>query len=167
MSFLRTTTMFRASVLRPALSAAPRARMQVRHSTQDYGSGKGNPAGENPKDQGDRGPVSAEMEHPGPSPPKVAQNNKSSSESSVNKSSDSQAKSSSEGAGGKSGNSKKGAQPKILSDNPPDENHESVRQHNEEFAKRPDRANAQVSNKDAEKDKAPAGYWGGKCSHRN
>jgi hypothetical protein len=71
-------SMLRSAALRPAaLSAAPRARMQVRFATQDYGSGKGNPAGEKPEKQGAN--PSENLEHPGPAPPKVAQGKSSSS----------------------------------------------------------------------------------------
>ncbi|KAF1947704.1 hypothetical protein EJ02DRAFT_332870 [Clathrospora elynae] len=78
MSFLRPMSMLRSSALRPAaLSAAPRARLQVRFATQDYGSGKGNPAGERPEKQGQN--PSESLEHPGPPPPKVAQGKSSSS----------------------------------------------------------------------------------------
>jgi hypothetical protein len=78
MSFLRPMSMLRSAALRPAaLSAAPRARMQVRYSTQDYGSGTGNPAGETPEKQGAN--PSENLEHPGPAPPKVARGQSSSS----------------------------------------------------------------------------------------
>lgn len=78
MSFLRPMSMLRSAALRPAaLSAAPRARVQVRFATSDYGSGKGNPAGENPEKQGAN--PSENLEHPGPAPPKVAQGKSSSS----------------------------------------------------------------------------------------
>jgi hypothetical protein len=77
MSFLRPMSMLRSAALRPALSAAPRARVQVRFATSDYGSGKGNPAGESPEKQGQN--PSENLEHPGPAPPKVAQGQSSSS----------------------------------------------------------------------------------------
>ncbi|KAI4656056.1 hypothetical protein J4E93_000772 [Alternaria ventricosa] len=78
MSFLRPMSMLRSAALRPAaLSAAPRARVQVRFATSDYGSGKGNPAGEKPEKQGAN--PSENLEHPGPAPPKVAQGKSSSS----------------------------------------------------------------------------------------
>jgi len=71
-------SMLRSAALRPAaLSAAPRARHQVRFATQDYGSGAGNPAGEKPEKQGQN--PSENLEHPGPPPPKVAQGKSSSS----------------------------------------------------------------------------------------
>ena len=71
-------SMLRSAALRPAaLSAAPRTHFQVRFATQDYGSGKGNPAGETPEKQGPN--LSENLEHPGPPPPKVAQGKSSSS----------------------------------------------------------------------------------------
>ncbi|KAL1799798.1 hypothetical protein ACET3X_000140 [Alternaria dauci] len=77
MSFLRPMSMLRSAALRPALSAAPRAHVQARFATSDYGSGKGNPAGETPEKQGAN--PSENLEHPGPAPPKVAQGQSSSS----------------------------------------------------------------------------------------
>lgn len=71
-------SMLRSTALRPAaLSVAPRARVQVRFATQDYGSGKGNPAGESPQQQGQN--PSENLEHPGPEPPSVAKGKSSSS----------------------------------------------------------------------------------------
>ena len=43
----------------------------ARLASQDYGSGKGDPKGENPQQQGAN--PSADKEHPGPPPPKVGQ----------------------------------------------------------------------------------------------
>ena len=78
MTYLRPISMLRSAVLRPAaLSAASRARMQVRFATQDYGSGQGNPAGESPQKQGQN--PSENLEHPGPEPPSVAKGKSSSS----------------------------------------------------------------------------------------
>jgi len=71
-------SMLRSAALRPAaLSAASRARVQVRFATSDYGSGKGNPAGESPEKQGQN--PSENIEHPGPEPPSVAKGKSSSS----------------------------------------------------------------------------------------
>ncbi|KAF2244177.1 hypothetical protein BU26DRAFT_491547 [Trematosphaeria pertusa] len=183
MQFLRPSTMLRASALRPALSKAPRAGLQVRFASQDYGSGEGNPAGENPQQQGKR--PREELEHPGPPPPKVAQgkpgqetsqaSSQSSSQGSSQGTSATGSKSTNDSGGDSkpsegssspsgqrsSGKGVKGAQPKILSDNPPGEKDESVRQHNEEMDHRAEKAYEQVSNKDAAKDKAPPGYWSG------
>jgi hypothetical protein len=109
MSFVRPMSMLRSVALRPAaLSVAPRARMQVRYSTQDYGSGAGNPAGESPEKQGAN--PSENLEHPGPAPPKVARGQSSSSpdkdgnsaqNESPKPSSESPAPSSSKGSSGK------------------------------------------------------------------
>jgi hypothetical protein len=104
-------SMLRSAALRPAaLSAAPRARVQVRFATSDYGSGKGNPAGETPEKQGAN--PSENLEHPGPAPPKVAQGQSSSSPNKDNNSnqnespkptSESPAPSSNKGSSGKRG----------------------------------------------------------------
>ncbi|KAF5848859.1 hypothetical protein GGP41_010003 [Bipolaris sorokiniana] len=78
MSYFRPMSMLRSAALRPAaLSAAPRARVQVRFATQDYGSGQGNPVGEAPQKQGEN--PSENLEHPGPEPPSVAKGKSSSS----------------------------------------------------------------------------------------
>jgi hypothetical protein len=45
--------------------------MARRMATQDYGSGEGDPKGEKPQEQGAN--PSADLEHPGPPPPKVGQ----------------------------------------------------------------------------------------------
>jgi hypothetical protein len=170
MSFLRSSAIFRPTSLRPVLSAAPRTRIQARFASQDYGSGEGNPAGENPQQQGKN--PSENLEHPGPAPPKVAQDKgPSPNEGSGGVSKSEQASSESKGSSGGSEPTKKdvapgvkGAQPKILSENPPGEHDESVKQHNKEMDNRAEKAFEQVSNEDAKNDKAPPGFWSGKCS---
>lgn len=168
MSFVRYSTMSRWAILRPSLSMIPRVRPQVRLAHQDYGSGEGDPAGENPQQQTNKKAKSTELEHPGPPPPKVGQkqSQQSSSPSSSQKNSESQSKDSSGGgkasSGSSSGKGVKGAQPKILNANPPGEHDEAVRQHNEEMDNRAEKAHEQVSNEDAKKDKVPPGFWSGK-----
>jgi hypothetical protein len=190
-------SMLRSAALRPAaLSAAPRTHLQVRFATQDYGSGKGNPAGETPEKQGQN--PSENLEHPGPPPPKVAQGKSSSSpdsDSNANENeapkptSESPAPSSSKSSSGKrefstsarqmkenkepavqqgqqnkpSPNEIKGAQPKILNENPPsaEEESEEVKEHNKDMSNRAEQAHESVDNKDTEKDKVPSGYWKG------
>jgi hypothetical protein len=164
MSFLtRPASLLRSAAIRPALSAAPRARQQVRFATQDYGSGAGNPAGEKPEKQGQN--PSENLEHPGPPPPKVAKGQSSSSpnnDDSSAKQSQSQSPSQSSSSGSKSGN--KGAQPKILNENPPteEEQNEDVKRHNKEMEQRTERAHEQASNEDAKNDKVPKKFWAGK-----
>ena len=154
--------MLRSVALRPALTAAPRARLQVRYATQDYGSGDGNPAGENPQAQGKSS--RSDLEHPGPAAPKVVKKNREQSQSAPQ----SQSEGSSSGSGkaskskseGSSGGNKgaEGAQPKILEDSPPSGNEQGadVRQHNEEMENRAEKAHAQVEDKEAYKDKKPS-----------
>jgi hypothetical protein len=64
-------------------------------------------------------------------------------------------------SGGSGSHKVKGAEPKILSENPPAEYDESVKQHNEEMDRRAEKAHEQIGNEDAEKDKVPPGYWKG------
>ncbi|KAF2660459.1 hypothetical protein K491DRAFT_58457 [Lophiostoma macrostomum CBS 122681] len=169
MSFLRSSAIFRPTALRPVFSAAPRARVQARFASQDYGSGEGDPVGEKPQQQGKN--PSEHLEHPGPPPPKVGQNKSSSpNEGSGGESKSQSSSSESKGSSVESEPTKKdvagvkGAQPKILNENPPDEHDESVKQHNREMDNRAEKAFEQVSNEDAKKDKAPPGFWSGKFS---
>ncbi|KAF2016224.1 hypothetical protein BU24DRAFT_462405 [Aaosphaeria arxii CBS 175.79] len=179
MSFLRPISIVRTSALRPlsrraAAAAAPRAYVPVRLAHQDYGSGDGNPVGENPQQQG-KNPRS-ELEHPGPPAPKVGQGKSSSSSSSSSSSKSGEEKgghrtggkgsnrdspSSSSGGSGSGSKGTKGAQPKILNENPPGEHDESVRQHNKEMEQRAEKAHEQVSNEDAKKDKVSPKFWSG------
>lgn len=57
----------------------------------------------------------------------------------------------------------KGAEPKILNENPPsgEEQNEDVKKHNKEMGNRAEQAHAKVSNEDAEKDKVSDKYWKG------
>lgn len=190
MSFLRPVSMLRSAALRSAvLSTAPRARLQVRFGTTDYGSGNGNPAGEKPEKQGQN--PSENLEHPGPAPPKVAEGKSSSSPNSDNGGSNSNPKADSSTSNAKTGSSSgkrefstsarqnaskepaveqgkqnrpsasevKGAQPKILNENPPkaSEQSEDVKKHNEAVANRAEKPAGQVSNEDAKNDKIPGG----------
>jgi hypothetical protein len=192
MSFLRPMSMLRSAALRPAaLSAAPRARMQVRFATQDYGSGEGNPAGEKPEKQGAN--PSENIEHPGPPPPKVAQGKSSSSpDKDSNSGQNEKPKPTSSSPTPPSGKREfstsarqlkeqkepaveqakqnepsksevKGAKPKILNENPPkgDEQSDDVKSHNKDMENRAEQAYEQVSNEDAEKDKVPDSFWKG------
>ncbi|KAF2738120.1 hypothetical protein EJ04DRAFT_509799 [Polyplosphaeria fusca] len=145
MSFLRQTTLFRASGLRTTLAVAPRTQIQSRFASQGYGNGDGNPAGERPQEQGKN--PREDLEHPGPPPPKTGRGKSSSQNEEGSGQVQSQSKSGQEGKG-------KGPQPKILNANPPQEQDESVRQHNQEMDQRADRAHEQISNADAPKDKA-------------
>lgn len=160
MSFLtRPASLLRSAAIRPALAAAPRARQQVRFATQGYGSGEGNPAGEKPQQQGQN--PSEGIEHPGPPPPKVAKGQSSSSPNNDD-SSGKQSQSQSNDSGSKSSGNK-GAQPKILNENPPteEEQNEDVRKHNEEMEQRTEKAHEQASNEDAKNDKVPKKFWAG------
>ncbi|KAL6711201.1 hypothetical protein ACN47E_005732 [Coniothyrium glycines] len=192
MNFIRPMSMLRSAALRPAVfSAAPRARMQARFATQDYGSGDGNPVGEKPQQQGEN--PSENIEHPGPPPPKVAQGQSSSSPNKDSNAGQNEkpkpTSSSPTPPTGKrefstfarrlkevkepaveqaqknkpSKNEVKGAQPKILNANPPSPEEESqeVKQHNEDMKHRAEQAHEQVSNEDAEKDKVPRSFWKG------
>ncbi|KAF2000116.1 hypothetical protein P154DRAFT_545959 [Amniculicola lignicola CBS 123094] len=160
MPLLRPSTMFRSAVLRPAFYTAPRARMQVRFATQDYGSGEGNPRGAKPQQQGAN--PSESLEHPGPPPPKVAEGQSSSSPN--NDDTKEASKSSGSSSSGKSTSEKevRGAQPKILNDSSPpkSEQDESVKKHNEEMDQRADRAHEQID-KEGSGEKVAPSFWAG------
>ena len=139
------------------------------YASGDYGSGKGDPKGENPLEQGAN--PSADIEHPGPPPPSAGQGSGSGPTKGTNDGHNSGNSPSAPGSGqgqksggGGSGGSGKGAQPKILRDTLPAEPDEDVKQHNREMSQRADRAHEK-----AEDDvKVPKGYWSGKsffCFH--
>jgi len=134
--------------------------MPQRFASQDYGSGEGNPVGEKPQQQGAN--PSADKEHPGPPPPKVGQGSGTTptkgSPEGHNTGQSYQSSSSSEGDKHSSKKGTKGPQPKILSDNPPNEDDPSVRQHNKEMENRADKAHEKISNGDAAKDKGSPKY---------
>jgi hypothetical protein len=167
MSFLtKPASMLRSAALRPALSSIPRARPQVRFATQGYGSGAGNPAGEKPEKQGKN--PSEHLEHPGPAPPKVAQGQSSSSpnndDSSSKSSSQKSSKSDNSASKSDGGKSTKGAQPKILDEQPPskeDQSHD-VKKHNKDMKNRTEKSHEQASADDAKDEKVSKKYWAGK-----
>lgn len=172
MSSSRASLSFNSTFLRPFLRTAPRSSIPIssRRFKGDYGSGEGDPKGENPQSQGPN--PSADKEHPGPPSPSAGQGTgggptKGTSEGHNNKespsSSTSGGTSTSGGSSGGSSKSKKsqGAQPKILSENPPPEDAEDVKKHNEDLASRAERADSKVSNEDTENDKVSKGFWSG------
>lgn len=157
-SFLRSFATSRASV-RPASFALRQPRF---YASQSYGSGQGDPKGENPQEQGSN--PSAEKEHPGPPPPDVGKNTgggptKAGSEGhNTQENSSSSGSSSSSSGSGQSGASQSsgGPQPKIHSENIPAEESDDVKAHNEDMGKRHDRANAEVDDKGQTVGK---GFW--------
>jgi len=162
MSFIRATSLrqFQAigtpalRVQRAAFSAIPRVQ-----ATSDYGSGKGDPKGENPQDQGAN--PSADLEHPGPPPPKEGEGSgagptKGGKETSNSGSSSKQSKGTQ--------NADK-PQPKISNPNPPSEGESAeVREHNKQMDQRAETASNKASSKEQEKDKVGKDFWKGKCS---
>ncbi|KAK5125676.1 hypothetical protein LTR85_011950 [Meristemomyces frigidus] len=158
MSFLRT---IRQPMLRPiSRQTATVAFTSRRAAHQDYGSGDGNPAGENPQDQ-PKNPKE-HMEHPGPEAPSVG---KSSGESSSGSSSGGQQQGAQKSSSGKEPASKgtQGAQPKILNESPPRDGEapQDVEDHNREMDNRAEKAHSKVSSNDAEKDKVGKKFWAG------
>lgn len=143
--------------------------------------------GENPQDQGAN--PSADLEHPGPPPPKVGQNTGSTptkgTSSGHNTEEPAQGKSQADVSTGntgsdslKSSNGKRGfhtsarqlndelrskktqgAQPKILNESPPENPSEDVKKHNADMEQRAEQATEKVSDEDAQKDKVGKGFW--------
>ncbi|KAH9877332.1 hypothetical protein IAQ61_002697 [Plenodomus lingam] len=170
-----------------ALSLAPRARQQVRFATSDYGSGTGNPVGEKPEKQGQNPSENLEHPGPAPPKVAQGKSSSSPNSDNGGSNSNPKSDSSTSNAktGSSSGKREfstsarqnaskepaveqgkqnrpsssevKGAQPKILNENPPkaSEQSEEVRKHNEEVANRAEKPAGQVSNEDAKKDKIP------------
>lgn len=140
-----------------------------RYASQDYGSGDGNPVGENPQKQGSN--PSADLEHPGPPPPMAGQGSgggptKGTSDGhNTGESAQSGGKSSgkSSGSGKDSKSATKGAQPKILNESPPkpSEQNADVKKHNKEMDNRAEKAYEKVqdSNADQEKQKVGKNFW--------
>ncbi|KAM0721207.1 hypothetical protein Q7P37_003494 [Cladosporium fusiforme] len=161
MSFLRSTSLRQFQAIgtpalrtqRAAFSALPRAQ-----ATSDYGSGKGDPKGENPQAQGAN--PSADKEHPGPPPPKEGQNSGSTPTKGGQQSSNS-GNQSKQSKGTQ--NTVDGAEPKILNANPPSGENvpKDVREHNEQMEQRAEKASNKVSNEEAEKDKVSKDFWKG------
>ncbi|KZF22479.1 hypothetical protein L228DRAFT_260666 [Xylona heveae TC161] len=149
---LRTALHSRPFVGAPLQAILPASGLRFSH--QDYGSGEGDPRGEQPQKQG-RNP-SVEKEHPGPPPPAEGQG--SGSGSAKGQSSGSSQKSSSSS----SSKSKNDAQPKILEHHEPEEvmsnPSEETQKHNKEFQERYDRPaeHAKGSNENVSKK-----FWSG------
>ncbi|KAK5137492.1 hypothetical protein LTR08_008470 [Meristemomyces frigidus] len=131
-----------------------------RAASQDYGSGAGNPAGENPQDQ-PKNPME-HKEHPGPPAPSVGNNNPSSKQGSGG---EQQQGGQQQSSPDKKDSSKgtQGAQPKIFNETPPakGEASEEVEQHNREMDSRADKAHKGASDEDVKKDKVGKEFWSG------
>lgn len=161
MTLLRPASSLRsAAMLRPAVASSrptlPFATRFYAHS--GYGDGEGDPVGENPQKQPPA--KSRELEHPGPPPPDVGKGTDATASKTGSKDTNS-------GGGGKKPQKSyavKGAEPKILNENPPSEEAPEVQQHNKEMEQRAERAETKISNEDAEKDKVPPGFWSGECA---
>lgn len=169
---LRVSPLFRSLIARrqtyrtPAAFQAPQQRRAYAHESSSYGGGEGDPKGENPQEQGSN--PSAELEHPGPPPPKVGQGtgggptkaNADGQNTQQNDSSGGQSKGSSSSSGGVSGS----PQPKILGENNP-EHSEDVKAHNEEMRKRHDKRDQSVASDGS--DHVGKGFWSGEYTPDN
>lgn len=126
------------------------------YAHQSYGGGQGDPKGENPQSQGSN--PSAEKEHPGPPPPDVGKGTGGGPTKAHEGGHNTQQNASSSGSSEKSGASQSdgGPQPKILSEDQPTEESDDVKAHNQDMAKRHDRANAEVND---EGQTVQKGFW--------
>lgn len=163
MSFIRAASLrqFQA-IATPALrtqhaafSAIPRVQ-----ATSDYGSGQGDPKGENPQEQGAN--PSADLEHPGPPPPKAGEGSGAGPTKGGKETSNS----------GNTSKQSKGTQstdkpqPKISNPNPPSEGESAeVREHNRQMDQRAETASNKASSEDQKKDQVGKDFWKGEsCS---
>ena len=160
MSFIRATSLRQFQAIgtpalrtqRAAFSAIPRVQ-----ATSDYGSGKGDPKGENPQEQGAN--PSADLEHPGPPPPKQGEGSGSGPTKGGKDSSNSGNASKQSKGTQKAG----GPQPKISNPNPPSEGESAeVREHNKQMDQRAEKASNKVSSEEQEKDQVSKDFWKGK-----
>ncbi|KAI9876688.1 MAG: hypothetical protein M1830_005961 [Pleopsidium flavum] len=154
---------------RPFTSVAARAPASIIthqrfYAQQSYGGGEGDPKGEDPQNQGSN--PSAELEHPGPPPPTEGQGTGGGPTKAgkgghnVNQNESSGSSSKTQGSSGRNGKSAgNGAQPKIHSSSPPEEQSDDVKQHNREMDNRHGRA--QNQGVDDGKDNVGKGFWSG------
>ncbi|KAI9663373.1 MAG: hypothetical protein M1831_002657 [Alyxoria varia] len=127
----------RARSLHPNVNSFP-ASVQIRLAHQDYGSGAGDPVGENPQEQG-ANPCEKE-EHPGPPPPNVKGGSTSSS--------------------GQSQSNQDNPQPKVHAQKTPgNEGDGNVQKHNKEMEQRAAKSHHKESLD--EKDKVDKPFWRG------
>jgi hypothetical protein len=185
MSSLTIRTSALSNSLRRNLLRTPQTftpSVQQRFAT-GYGDGEGSPVGEKPQDQGAN--PSADLEHPGPPPPKAGEGSGSSptkgtaeghTKPNQTTGSTTQKRSfSTHSASARSFStvrslrakdkpkSTEGLRPKILDESPPSEQEasEDVKEHNRDMDNRSEKAFESVSNKDAEKDKVSQKFWRG------
>lgn len=179
-----TTRAVRLSLFRPAARFTPQLGAARRYASGDYGSGTGDPRGENPQSQGPN--PSADKEHPGPPPPSAGQNSGSTptkgtpdghnteqskqgqSSGTSGKQGTQQAPSSSKNGGSGNGSGNGQPEPKILNPgNGPKPEGESVEAHNKAFEQRAERNGEQASNREQEQgkdQKVGKNFWAGKMT---
>lgn len=176
MALTRTLRPFlRAPIARRPLLTSLSKQQPLSTSTPrprgDYGSGDGDPKGSDPQSQGASAKASTNQEHPGPAPPSAGQSTGGGptkgtsdgdpSEKSSSSSSTPSSSSSSGGSGSSNNKGTKGAQPKILSESPPENPSEDVRKHNEDFSQRAEQAHEKVGDEQVRDDKVSKDFWSG------
>lgn len=160
MSFIRATSLRQFQAIGTPALRTQRAAFSVlpcAQATSDYGSGKGDPKGEKPLDQGPN--PSENLEHPGPPPPKQGEGSGSTPTKGGK-----QGSNSGEASKQSKGTQNKGSpQPKISNPNEPSEASSSeVREHNRQMDQRAETASNKASSKEQEKDKVGKDFWKGK-----
>lgn len=185
MSSLTTRTSAFANAVRRTLLRTPQnavPSIQQRFAT-GYGDGEGSPVGEKPQDQGAN--PSADLEHPGPPPPKAGEGSGSSPTKGTREGhtkpdqsagSTAQKRSFSTQAVSRRAfstaralrvtdkpKSTEGLKPKILDESPPpkEQEPEDVKEHNRDMDSRSEKAFESVSNEEAAKDKVSPKFWSG------
>jgi len=175
MSFIRSTSLRQFQAIGAPALRTQRAAFSITSrtlATSDYGSGKGDPRGEKPQEQGAN--PSADLEHPGPPPPKEGQGSGAGPTKGGKEGSNSGAASEQSKKGKQpqqqeqqqksSAQQSDAPQPKIFNpDGPPSKESESqeVREHNRQMDQRTETASNQASNEDVKKDKVSKDFWKG------
>lgn len=163
MPFIRATSLRQFQAIgTPALRTQRAAFSVLRRAqaTGDYGSGEGDPKGENPQDQGPN--PSESLEHPGPPPPKQGEGSGAGPTKGGSKDNSNSGSASKQSKGTQKTDK---PQPKISNPDPPSKDGESeeVRQHNREMDKKTENASNKASSDDQEKDKVGKDFWKGTC----
>jgi len=171
MAFLGSSRLLRslaATAPRAPLTRSTIASQHRFYAQQSYGSGEGDPKGENPQEQGAN--PSADLEHPGPPPPDVGKGTGGGptkagggAHGTAHKSSSGGVRSEGSGKSANAEKGKEGAQPKILDErSPPAELSEEVKKHNEEMDQRYEKSASRVDEQG--KDNVGKGFWKGRST---
>ncbi|OQO07800.1 hypothetical protein B0A48_06591 [Cryoendolithus antarcticus] len=164
MSFLRPLTrstpalrtLHRTTLQRATFSTTPRSL-----AGSDYGSGGGDPKGNDPQNQGAN--PSADLEHPGPPPPAAGKGSGGGPTKGGDAESHQSGSGKSVGESDKSGSGKGEPKPRLAASGPPPEAEQSedVKRHNREVDQRSGKSHQSESGSQIEKDKVSSKKFNG------